>query len=159
MRLRAAILACLGVFAAAGQDTEKDLATAAKAYENKDYGTAFTLWEPLAEAGSAPAQFNLGLLFFDGKGVPQDFERAAKWFERAADQGFVGAQRNLGELYFAGKGVKRDYILSYKWFSICAAKGNETCAEHRDIVAKKLSASKLAEAQKMTRDWKPKGGS
>jgi|SRR5579872_5172051 len=159
MKQFAAALACLGLFIAAGQDAEKDLAAAAKAYENKDYGTAYTIWEPLAESGSAPAQFNLALLFYDGRGIPQDFERAAKWFEKSADQGYVSAERNLGELYFAGKGVKRDYVQSYKWFSICAAAGNDTCAEHRDIVAKKLSASKLAEAQRLTRDWKPKGGS
>jgi TPR repeat protein len=150
----AVLLGCLGVFLTVGQ--EKDLATAAAAYDKHDYATAFTIWEPLAESGSAPAQFNLALLFYDGRGVPQDFERAAKWFERAAGQGYTNAQRNLGELYFTGKGVKRDYVQSYKWFNLCAASGNETCADHRDVVAKKLSASKLAEAQRLAREWKPK---
>jgi TPR repeat protein len=149
----AAVLGCLGVFFTVGQ--EKDLATAAAAYDKHDYATAFTIWEPLAEGGSAPAQFNLALLFYDGRGVPQDFERAAKWFEKAAGQGYTNAQRNLGELYFTGKGVKRDYVESYKWFNLCAASGNETCADHRDVVAKKLSASKLAEAQRLAREWKP----
>jgi TPR repeat protein len=157
-RIGAAVAGCLGLFIAVGQ--ERDFPEGVKAYEQKDYATAFTVWEPLAEGGSAAAQFNLALLFYDGRGVPQDFERAAKWFEKAADQGFTNAQRNLAELYFNGKGVKRDPVQSYKWFSLCAAAGNDTCAEHRDIVAKKLNASKLAEAQRQAREWKPtKGGS
>ena len=152
--LCATVVGCIGVLLAFGQ--EKDLATAAKAYDAHDYATAFTIWEPMAEGGSAPAQFNLALLFYDGRGVPQDFERAARWFEKAADRGYTAAQRNLGELYFIGKGVKRDFVHSYKWFNLCAASGNETCVDHRDQVAKKLSASKLAEAQRLAREWKPK---
>ena len=112
----------------------------------------------MAEGGSAPAQFNLVPLFYDGRGVPQDFERATEWFGKAADQGYASAQRNLGEMYFSGKGLKRDYVQSYKWFSLCAASGNQTCSDHRDVVAAKLRSSKLAEAQRLAREWKPKSG-
>ena len=155
MRLGAGAMLCIRLFTAVGQADE--LADAKKAYDKQDYGFAYATWNKLAEKGSAPAQFNLGLLYYDGRGVPQDFERAVQWFEKSADQGYATAQRNLGELYFIGKGVKRDYQQSYKWFSICAAAGNETCAEHRDLVAKKLNASKLAEAQRLAREWKAKG--
>ena len=140
---------------AAAQDFDDGL----KAYEDRDYATALKNWQPLAEKGNAMAQFNLALLYFDGKGVPQDFERAAQWFERAADQGYTRAQRNLGEMYAIGQGVKKDFVQSYKWLSLCAAGGNETCAAHRDWVAKKLKGSQLAAAQRLAREWKPKSGS
>lgn len=143
------------VFPVIGQDFDTGL----KAYENKDYATALKQWQPLAEKGNAMAQFNLALLYFDGKGVPQDFAEAAQWFEKAADRGYTRAQRNLGEMYAIGQGVKKDFVQSYKWLSLCAASGNETCAQHRDWVAKKLKGSQLSAAQRLTREWKPKSGS
>ncbi len=133
-----------------------DFATGLSAYEKGDYATALKEWEPLAQAGGSAAQYNLGLLYYDGKGVPQDFSEAAKWFERAADQGYTKAQHNLGAVYAVGKGVKRDYGKAYMWLSLCATSGDSQCAEQRDLVAKKLNASKLAAAQRMTREWKPK---
>lgn len=147
-------VASLGLFLALGQDFDAGL----HAYQNQDYAAALKEWRPLAEKGNTLAEFNLGLLYFDGKGVPQDFEQAAEWFEKAADQGYGRAQRNLGEMYAIGQGVKKDFVQSYKWLSLCAAGGNQTCADHRDWVAKKLKGSQLSAAQRMTRDWKPKPG-
>ena len=43
----------------------------------------------LAEAGDASAQNKLGLLYYDGKGVPQNYGQAKEWFEKAAKQGHV----------------------------------------------------------------------
>ena len=45
------------------------------------------------------AQFNLGLMYRDGKGVAQDFTKARKWFELAAAQGDAEAQCSLGVMY------------------------------------------------------------
>ena len=149
-----AALAALLALPAVAQDFDAGL----KAYENKDYPTAIKEWRPLAEQGHARAQFILGLLYFDGKGVPQDYEEALKWFQQSADRGYARAQYNLGEMYASGQGVKRDYILAYKWLNLCAAAGTDNCAEHRDWVAKKLKGSQLAAAQRMAREWKPVEG-
>ena len=78
----------------------------------------------LAEAGDPIAQYNLGLLYLDGHGVPQSPAEAASWFRRAAEQDYTEAQHNLGAMYGSGQGVKRDYVQAYKWLNICAAKGN-----------------------------------
>ena len=43
-----------------------------------------------------------------GRGLPQDFSQAAKWFERAANKGLAPAQYDLGVLYFYGLGVSAD---------------------------------------------------
>ena len=132
-----------------------DFAAGAAAYEKGDYATAYKEWEPLARAGGSAAQFNLGLLYYDGRGIPQDFETAASWFEKAAGRGYAKAQHNLGAMYAVGKGVKRDYMQAYKWLSLCAAAGESSCEAQRDLVAQKLSSSKLAAAQRLTREWKP----
>ena len=133
-----------------------DFTVGLKAYQSGDYAAALKEWRPLAEQGGAAAQFNLGLLYYDGKGVPQDFQQAADWFALSADHDYTKAQYNLGEMYAVGKGVKRDYIQAYKWLNICASKGDETCASHRDLIAQKLKGSKLAAAQRMSSEWKPK---
>ena len=49
-----------------------------------------------AEAGDADAQFNLGVMYYQGLGVEQDFKEVVKWYQKAADQGDVEAQYNLG---------------------------------------------------------------
>ena len=61
-----------------------------------------------AEAGDAEAQFNLGTVYADGEGVPQDDAEAARWFRLAADQGLGEAQNNLGFMYDTGRGVPQD---------------------------------------------------
>ena len=149
------VLAAVATVVASAQDFDVGL----KAYENKDYATALKEWHPLAEKGHARAQFVVGLLYYDGKGVPQDYAEALNWFQQSADRGYARAQYNLGEMYATGQGVKRDYMLAYKWLNLCAAAGTENCAEHRDWVAKKLKKSQLEAAQRMAREWKPVEGS
>ena len=43
----------------------------------------------LAEQGDAQAQFTLGAMYYNGRGVPQDYKQAVKWYRLAAEQGFV----------------------------------------------------------------------
>ena len=52
-----------------------------------------------AEQGDAGAQLGLGLMYRDGRGVPQDDAEAVRWFRLAAEQGLTGAQSLLGFMY------------------------------------------------------------
>jgi uncharacterized protein len=70
----------------------------------------------LAEAGNMDAQNQLGLLYYDGRGVPQNFKQASVWFRKAAEQGHAGAQVNLGTLYFLGFGVSENNQEALFWF-------------------------------------------
>ena len=90
------------------------------AYERGDYATALRLWRPLAEQGGAPAQYNLGLMYVEGRGVPQDNTEAVKWYRLAAEQGDAGAQYNLGVSYDIGEGVPQDYAEAAKWYRVAA---------------------------------------
>ena len=74
-----------------------------------DYATALREWTPLAEQGDAGAQYNLGLMYGNGDGVPQDDKNAMKWYTLAAGQGYADAQYNLGFMYDNGYGVPQDY--------------------------------------------------
>lgn len=125
------------------------------AYQKGDYLEAAKQWRPLADQGDAVAQYNLGLLYLDGHGVPQNIAEAANWFRRAAEQDYTQAQHNLGAMYGSGQGVKRDYVQAYKWLNLCAAKGNGGCASQRDLIAKKLKPAQLSEGQRLATEFKP----
>ena len=133
-----------------------DFAAGLAAYNKGDFATAAQEWRPLAEQGVAAAQFNLGLMYYEGHGVPLDLAQAADWFTKAAEQDYAKAQYDLGAMYGIGKGVKRDYVQAYKWLNLCAAKGDARCAEQRDLVAKKLRGSQLATAQRLSTEFAPK---
>jgi clan AA aspartic protease (TIGR02281 family) len=63
----------------------------------------------LAEKGNADAQLNLGWMYANGEGVPQDYAEAVKWYRKAAEQGDKGAQLRLEKLHADGKVVPQDY--------------------------------------------------
>ena len=59
---------------------------AEEAYANGDYKTAFALWLPLAEQGSARAQTNIAGMYERGDWVAKDPAMAAEWYRRATEQ-------------------------------------------------------------------------
>ena len=93
------------------------------AYNRGDYATALREFRPLANQGVAAAQFNLALMYSEGKGVPQDYAEAVKWYRKAANQGDANAQFNLGNMYNDGRGVPQDYAEAMKWYRKAAAQG------------------------------------
>ena len=101
------------------QDFEKGLAAA----QAGDFATALQEWTPLAEAGDVDGQFNLGLMYSKGAGVPQDYKEAVKWYRLAAEQGDAIAQFNLGTMYDEGQGVLQDYKEAVKWYRLAAEQG------------------------------------
>ena len=62
----------------------------------------------LSEQGNAEAQFNLGLIYYLGDGIPRDYKEAVKWYTKAAEQGNADAQYNLGVMYYIGEGITQD---------------------------------------------------
>jgi uncharacterized protein len=117
-----------GPFEAAVAAYEKGVAAYEKgvaAYDKGVYATALRLLRPLAEQGEANAQYNLGLMFDNGQGVPQDYATAVIWYRKAAEQGHAAAQYNLG-LIFAngGRGAPQDYATAASWYRKAAERGN-----------------------------------
>ena len=76
-----------------------------------------------AEQSHADAQANLGNLYADGRGVPQDYGEAVRWWRLAADQGHADAQANLGTTYAFSRGVPQDYGVAARWYRLAAEQG------------------------------------
>jgi S1-C subfamily serine protease len=135
-----------------GADFNKGLAAA----QSGDFATALGEWRPLAEQGVADAQYNLGKMYYFGKGVPQDYKTAVKWFTLAAEQGYAGAQYNLGVMYDNGEGVIQDNVYAHMWWNIAASSGDKDAIGNRDIIAKRMTPSQLAKAQDLARNFVPR---
>jgi uncharacterized protein len=75
-----------------------------------------------ANKGAPNSQFELGIMYYEGNSVPQDFNEAAKWFTKASEQGYAPAQYNLGVIYESDLGVQ-DYNEAVKWYTKAAQQG------------------------------------
>jgi TPR repeat protein len=91
----------------------------------------------LAEQGSEAAQYNLGVLYDSGRGVPQDYAQAAKWYRKAADQGAAYAQTVLGFTYDVGHGVPQNYAEAAKWYRKAADQGVAFAQYNLGVMSKK----------------------
>src|SRR5712691_699496 len=76
-----------------------------------------------AEQGDAKAQYELGGMYYQGKGVPQDYIEAFRWYRKAADQGSPKGQYGVGFMYEEGKGVPQDYAQASAWCRKAADQG------------------------------------
>jgi TPR repeat protein len=88
-----------------------------------------------------------------GQGVLKDDKAAVKWTRLAAEQGDPKAQYNLGYMYSEGQSVHKDYVMAHMYLNIAALSGDENAIENRDLIAKEMTPSQLAESQDLAREW------
>ncbi len=111
----------------------------------------------LAKIGDPRAQARLGWMYETGRGVPQNYYEAAKWYYAAADRGNGFAQLHLGLMYNKGQGVHRDYVRAEMWFNLAASQSTgddrDYAARLRDALASKMTTAQLAAAQDLATAW------
>jgi hypothetical protein len=105
-----------------------------------------------AKQGIASAQYNLGLMYQKGRGVPRNQKTAVKWYRLAAEQGFADAQYNLGKAYGRGQGVIQDNVYAHMWLNIAASSGDKDAVKNREIVAGMMNPADISAAQKLARE-------
>ncbi|WP_235587888.1 SPOR domain-containing protein [Sphingopyxis sp. H115] len=88
-----------------------DVKDGVDAWQAGNYQAAVAEWRPLAIAGDADAQFNLGQAYKLGRGVPTDLGQAEAWYRRAAKQGHLQAEDNLGLVLFTAN--RREEAMPY----------------------------------------------
>ncbi|MDO8546574.1 MAG: tetratricopeptide repeat protein [Nitrospirales bacterium] len=109
-----------------------------------------------AEQGDPESQHRLGLMYYRGRGVPQDYVQALYWYRAAAEQGDADAQHNLGFMYSKGLGVAQDFVPAHMWANLATSQGDQDAIEFRHNLAIKMTPAQIAEAQKLAHEWKPK---
>jgi hypothetical protein len=108
-----------------------------------------------ARQGDPQAQLFVGFLYETGQGVRQDYSEAVRWYRKAAEQGNTIAQIQLGNMYRLGKGVSQSYVMAYLWYDISSRSGNANAKDLRRAVAGNMSPAEIAEAKRMSAEWKP----
>lgn len=116
-----------------------DVKAGVDAWERGDYREAVKQWRPLAIAGDADAQHNLGQAYARGNGVPVDMKMAESWYRKAALQGLPEAEANYGLALFQN-GSRAEAV---PWLEKAVARGEPraqyvlgTALFNGDIVAK-----------------------
>ena len=100
-----------------------------------------------AELGEPRAQYYLGTAFEEGRGIPQDYQEAAKNYHQAATRGYVKAQYKLGLLYLKGQGVTQSTETAYAWWSVAASKGHEDAQKYKDSAQQQMTPKQIETAQ------------
>jgi TPR repeat protein len=120
----------LSMLLASGVASAADFYKGLEAAQSGDFKTALAEWTPLAEQGDSDAQYNLGVMYATGEGVPENDKTAVKWYTKAAEQGYASAQYNLGVMYYNGEGVPENDKTAVK----CYTKATLTSdIEHRSL--------------------------
>ena len=107
----------------------------------QNYYTA-AKWYRLAATfnNNAKAQFRLGELYFNGRGVEHDYGKAIAYYTKAAGQGHAAAQYLLGAIYQEGWGVPKDLITAYMWQKLALPHRDEAMAVHKKYDPRKKLA-------------------
>ena len=63
----------------------------------------------------------------------------------------------LGIMYRERTGIPQDYVQAYKWLNLSTAQVDKEAGTLREWLAEKMTPDQIAEAQKLAREWKPKG--
>ncbi|WP_374125736.1 SPOR domain-containing protein [Sphingomonas sp. 28-62-11] len=111
-------LAAIGMVAISAP-ARADVKSGVDAWSRGEYKKAVENWRPLAIAGDADAQFNLGQAYKLGRGVPVDLALAEEWYRKAAFQGHLQAEDSYGLTLFQNN--KRDEAV--RWLERSAGRG------------------------------------
>lgn len=122
----------------------------------KNAAMAVSWYRKAAMLGDNDARYALGSIYSDGNGVPKDSAMAASWYRKAAEEGHGNSQSGLGMKYFLGEGVPKDFVLAYMWINLAVAQGTQGAEIERDELERLMTRDQIAEAQKLSRKWKPK---
>jgi TPR repeat protein len=91
---------------------------------------AATATRASAEEGNAKAQYNLGVSYERGQGIPQNYTQAVYWYQEAAQQGYAVAENNLAGMYLDGRGLPQDYTQALYWYRKAADQGLAAAQEN-----------------------------
>jgi uncharacterized protein len=116
----------------------------------QNYQWAANWFERAAKHGHGDAQFALATMYEHGRGVLQDFSKAARLYQASAKAGNKQAHVMLGELYARMEKV----VLAHKWFNLGAADNRSGAAERRDRIATRMTPAQIEQAQRLAREYR-----
>lgn len=139
-----------------GVSWQERFAEATKLLKTTNYAEGVAQIQRLADEGYDIAQNTLGAMFFEGKGVPQNYEKAIEWYEKSAIQECAIAQLNLGMMYWQGNGVSKDEQKGTYWLQKAAEQGNAVAQS--GLAAAYARGKGMPQDDKKAIEWFEKAG-
>ena len=108
-------------------------------YKLQDYYNAKKYYEMGCNKGNgdlthAEGCFNLGLMYYNGKVVRQDYYKAVELYKKACDMKLGVACNNLGVLYIKGEGVRQNLSTAKQYFGKACDLGDQMgCDNYRKL--------------------------
>jgi S1-C subfamily serine protease len=148
------------IVAFASAPVAADYQKGAQFYGKKEYQNAYGELLPTAEAGHAPAQFMIAVMYDMGYYVEKDGKAAAQWYRKAAEQGHPDAQLRLAGMLYEGIDVSLDREVAYQWASLAADRlhgpRQEGAVAFVKTIATLLSDSQLERVKAAVAAWRPR---
>ena len=94
------------------------------------------------------ANFDRGIAAYE----TGDYKTVFREFKSLAEKGNTAAKYDLGMMQFVGDGLIQDNVYAHMWFNTASSNRNGTARKNRDIVAKKLTPKRMADAPKLARE-------
>ena len=113
---------------------------AEKAFKNNDYVNAVKWYNMGYEIDNLDSMYNLGLHYFKGLGVNQDFKESFSYFKKAADKDHSDSQFYIGKFYHIGNGAylgspaSKNFFEALKWYELAANQNNHKAQNHIGIL-------------------------
>lgn len=98
-------------------------------YDKQDFSKAKEYFEKACDLKEGLGCFNLGALYYSGKGVEKDLIKAAYFYSKACELKEGMGCGALGALYYNGDGVKRDSKKADQYFSKACKLGDQEACE------------------------------
>jgi uncharacterized protein len=110
------------------------------------YKEAAKWYKLAAEQGNSIAQADLGDAYYEGKGVPQNYKEAVKWWEKSGMRNY-----SLGKAYRDGKGVSQNHVMAHMYFNVGASDGSYfvNYEKARSNLEKEMTPLQIEEAQQL----------
>jgi hypothetical protein len=110
------------------------------AYIDGDFERALAEWKAEVNQPGEPANlaiyretlYAVGMLYWQGECVEQDYAISAVWLKQAADINHPGAQNKLGYLHSTGQGVPQNFAEARRYFEMAAAQGDPDAGHNLD---------------------------
>ena len=149
-RLAATSLALLSALCLAQPKSEPKIENAeamkgaTAAMNTMEFKRAIETLKPLADKGDANAQFNLGAIYANGRGVPPDPREAVRLYRLAASKGHLGAMNNLAFMLKTGSGTEKNEREALSWYEKIAASDRDDpgAKAMKNIAAKNIESIK-----------------
>jgi len=107
---------------------QADMVDAAMYVATEQYDKAFAEYTREATNGNSEAFYWLGMMYYNGTGTTQDYNKAIDWFLRAAaehgENGDDKAMKMLGDMNLLGQGIDKNPVSALEYYKHAADLGN-----------------------------------